>query len=106
MTGKWGDWMKQFWKLNAVSMLYALMIAIPVELMLNVYRISRVMNLEIGTVNIITGIILLLEMTLGRYCSIRSSRSGWEGRIQITGPLFCGSLILFCTFTGLRRFSL
>ncbi|MCJ1909210.1 hypothetical protein [Planococcus ruber] len=57
--------MKQFWKLNAVSMLYALMIAIPVELMLNVYRISQVANMEIGTVNRLTGIILLLEVTLG-----------------------------------------
>lgn len=57
--------MKQFWKLNAISMLYALMVAIPVELMLNVYRISRIADLEIGTVNSLTGIVLLLEITLG-----------------------------------------
>lgn len=30
-----------FLKINIVSMLYALMIAIPIQLMLNVYRIIR-----------------------------------------------------------------
>ncbi|CEG23423.1 hypothetical protein BN1080_02399 [Planococcus massiliensis] len=71
--------MKQFWKLNAVSMLYALMIAIPVELMLNVYRISRVGNMEIGTVNSLTGIILLLEMTLGTLLFYKLIQK-WLGR--------------------------
>lgn len=71
--------MKQFWKLNAVSMLYALMIAIPVELMVNVYRISRVANLEIGTVNSLTGIILLLEVTLGTLLFYRLIQK-WLGR--------------------------
>ncbi|UJF27958.1 hypothetical protein [Planococcus sp. 107-1] len=71
--------MKQFWKLNAVSMLYALMIVIPIELMVNVYRISRVADLEIGTVNSLTGIILLLEVTLGTLLFYKLIQK-WLGR--------------------------
>lgn len=33
--------MEYFLKLNVIGMLYALLIFIPAELMLNVYRISR-----------------------------------------------------------------
>lgn len=51
--------MRYFLKLNVVSMLYALIVFIPFELMLNVYRISRLSNWDIGTVNILTNIILI-----------------------------------------------
>ncbi|WP_112180398.1 hypothetical protein [Paraliobacillus zengyii] len=57
--------MKYFLKLNAISILYALMVFIPVQLMVNVYRISRLTNWEIGTVNILTGVILLIEVIIG-----------------------------------------
>ncbi|MDQ0429457.1 glucan phosphoethanolaminetransferase (alkaline phosphatase superfamily) [Planomicrobium stackebrandtii] len=51
--------MKYFFKLNIISMLYALIVFIPFELMLNVYRISRLTEWSIGTVNILTSIVLL-----------------------------------------------
>lgn len=57
--------MKYFLKLNVVSILYALMIFVPLELMLNVYRISRITNWEIGTVNILTGVTLIVEIIGG-----------------------------------------
>lgn len=52
-------------KLNAISILYAVMIFVPVELMLNVYRISRLTNWEIGTINILTLVIFLFEVIVG-----------------------------------------
>lgn len=36
--------MKYFLKLNVVGILYALTVFVPLELMLNVYRISRLTN--------------------------------------------------------------
>ncbi|MFD2630012.1 hypothetical protein [Oceanobacillus kapialis] len=42
--------MKYYLKLNVVSILYAVMVVVPIELMVNVYRISRVTNWEINTV--------------------------------------------------------
>lgn len=41
------------------------MIFVPLELMLNVYRISRIANWEIGTVNILTGVTLIVEIIGG-----------------------------------------
>ncbi|MYL35638.1 hypothetical protein GLW05_18845 [Pontibacillus yanchengensis] len=57
--------MKYFLKLNTISILYALMVFIPVQLMVNVYRISRLTSWEIGTINIITGVIFLIEVVVG-----------------------------------------
>lgn len=57
--------MKYFLKLNVVSILYALLVFVPLELMLNVYRISRLTNWEIGTVNIWTGVTLIVEIIGG-----------------------------------------
>ncbi|GAB4072057.1 hypothetical protein GCM10028778_01050 [Barrientosiimonas marina] len=57
--------MRYFLKLNVISILYALMIFVPLELMLNVYRISRLTNWEIGTVNILTGVILIVDVIGG-----------------------------------------
>lgn len=53
--------MNYFLKLNVISILYALMVFVPLELMLNVYRISRIINWEIGIVNILTGVTLIVE---------------------------------------------
>lgn len=65
--------MEYFLKLNVIGMLYALLIFIPAELMLNVYRISRLTKWEISTVNVLTaalviaagigGTLLLLSLT-------------------------------------------
>lgn len=54
--------MNYFLKLNVVSILYALLIFFPLELMLNVYRIIRLANWEIGTVKILIGVTLIMDI--------------------------------------------
>lgn len=44
--------MNKFARLNTISALYALVLLIQIEPMINVYRIARVSNWPIGTVNI------------------------------------------------------
>jgi len=56
---------KYFLKLNVISFLYALMIFIPLELMFNVYRISRLTNWGIDTVNILNGVTIIAEFLGG-----------------------------------------
>lgn len=41
------------------------MMFVPLELMLNVYRISRLTNVDIGTVNSLTGVTLIVEIIGG-----------------------------------------
>lgn len=48
--------MKFFLKLNLMSILYALLLFIPIELMMNVYRIDRLTGWGIGTVNTVMGV--------------------------------------------------
>ncbi|NGP44264.1 hypothetical protein G4V62_04590 [Bacillaceae bacterium SIJ1] len=61
--------MKYVFKLNVMSVLYALMIFIPIELTGNVYRITRLTNIGFGTVNlllwltIIVGTVFLFFLT-------------------------------------------
>ena len=57
--------MKYFMKLNVISILNAIMVFVPIELMLNVYRISRLTKWEIGTVNTFTVITLIVEIIGG-----------------------------------------
>lgn len=57
--------MKYFLKLNVISILYALMVFVPLELMLNVYRITRLTNWEIGTVNSLIGVTLIVDIIGG-----------------------------------------
>lgn len=54
--------MKYFFKLNIVSIIYALMVFIPLELILNVYRITRLTNWEFSTVNIVTCVTVIIVM--------------------------------------------
>lgn len=57
--------MKKFIKLNVVSILYAFFILIPLELAVNVYRISRLTGWDINTVNKISLASAIIEMCLG-----------------------------------------
>jgi len=68
--------MKYFLKLNVVSILYALMVFVPLELMLNVYRISRLTNWEIRTVNILAGITLIIKIIGGTILILILTKSG------------------------------
>lgn len=72
--------MKYFLKLNVVSILYALMVFVPLELMLNVYRISRLTKWEIGTVNILTGITLIFEIIGGTILILFLTKKWLDGR--------------------------
>ncbi|ENH95549.1 hypothetical protein J416_15567 [Gracilibacillus halophilus YIM-C55.5] len=72
--------MKYFLKLNAISILYALMIFIPVQLVMNVYRISRLTSWEIGTIISLTGVILLIEVTVGTIMLYSLTKKWLNGR--------------------------
>lgn len=43
--------MKYFIKLNSLSVLYAFMLFVVIELLVNIYRISRISGLELDKVN-------------------------------------------------------
>ncbi|SEN02173.1 hypothetical protein SAMN05192533_10875 [Mesobacillus persicus] len=89
--------MKYFLKLNVVSILYALMLFIPLELMLNVYRISRITNWEIGTVNILTGVTLIIEIIGGTILLVFLTKK-WLGERKAnfwTGILWAPYFVLF-----------
>lgn len=72
--------MKYFLKLNMVSMLYALMVFVPLELMVNVYRITRLLNWKVDTVNIMTGIMLIVEIIGGTLLILFLTRRWLDGR--------------------------
>ncbi|WP_233569865.1 hypothetical protein [Falsibacillus albus] len=57
--------MKYFIKLNIISILYALLILVPSELMINVYRFSRLTGWNIGKVNTLNGITITVVIILG-----------------------------------------
>ncbi|CRK84743.1 hypothetical protein [Neobacillus massiliamazoniensis] len=57
--------MKHFIKLNMVSILYALMILVPIELMANVYRISRLTGWNIGTVSRLSSVTIVVVSIFG-----------------------------------------
>ncbi|MBM7572368.1 hypothetical protein [Aquibacillus albus] len=71
--------MNYFLKLNVVSIVYALMVFVPFELMLNVYRISRLTNLEIGTVNFMTGVTLIVDIIGGTILLVFLTKK-WLGK--------------------------
>ena len=54
-----------FLKLNLVSLLYALILFLPLELMLNAYRISRLTTWDIGNVNILIGCTTVFTLISG-----------------------------------------
>ncbi|MGV2940508.1 hypothetical protein AB5I83_13000 [Mesobacillus sp. LC4] len=71
--------MMYFFRVNAISILYALMVFLPVELMVNVYRINRLTNWRIDTVNLLTGVMILIEITAGSLLLISFTKK-WLGR--------------------------
>ncbi|TMU87020.1 hypothetical protein FGG79_02445 [Bacillus sp. BHET2] len=57
--------MNYFLKVNLMSILYALMILVPTELMVNVYRLSRRTGWDIATVNDVSGFLIMADLILG-----------------------------------------
>ncbi len=76
----WGLIMKYFLKLNVISILYALMVFVPLELMLNVYRISRLTNWGIGMVFILTGVTLIVAIIGGTILLFFLTKKWLDGR--------------------------
>jgi hypothetical protein len=72
--------MKYFLKLNIVSALYGFMIFIPLELMFNVYRITRITGLNIGTVNLINGVTTLVSLVVGSIVLFLLKKHWMKGR--------------------------
>lgn len=56
------------------------MIFIPLELMINVYRISRITNWNIGTVNMLTGITIIVEFIVGTILLFFLTKKWMKGR--------------------------
>lgn len=96
--------MNYFLKLNTASLLYALMAVIPLELMLNVYRISRLTGWEIGTVNMWSGIINLVILIGGTTLLYRLTQNWLDCRKlnYLTAILWFPYFIIFVfTFASL-----
>lgn len=72
--------MKFFLKLHVISMLYALIFFVPIELMLNVYRINRLTNWEFGTINMLTGTAIIVEFVIGTILIILLTKKWLDGR--------------------------
>lgn len=72
--------MKYFLKLNIVSIVYGLMIFIPIQLMGNVYRISRLTNWDSDMVNILSGVILIVEIIGGTLLLFFLTKRWLDGR--------------------------
>lgn len=89
--------MKQIIKINAVSILYALFILVPIELMVNVYRISRLSGWDIDTVNKFSGVSIVILMVIGTLL-VYLLTIKWLGRRKlnyITAILWVPYFILF-----------
>jgi hypothetical protein len=70
--------MKYFLKLNVVSILYAFIVLIPIQLMGNVYRISRLTTWEIDTVNMLIAAIIIVDVIGGTILLLLLTRK-WLG---------------------------
>ncbi|WP_298834575.1 hypothetical protein [uncultured Planococcus sp.] len=51
--------MKNFIRLNLISFIYSISILVPIELTINVLRISRLTNLDIDTVSILSLLVVI-----------------------------------------------
>ena len=93
--------MTYFLRLNIVSFLYALMFFVPLELMLNVYRLARLTNIEVGTINTLTCLLLFVGTIGGTIVIYQLSKSWLKGRkanswtILLWLPYFALLLLLF-----------
>jgi hypothetical protein len=72
--------MKYFLRLNVVSILYSLMILVPIELMANVYRISRLTGWNIGTVSAFSSVIIVVVFIFGSVLLFYLTKKWLESR--------------------------
>ena len=73
--------MKYFIKLNVFSILYAFMIFVLIQLMGNIYRISRLTGWNIDTVISLSFVVIIIVFILGTYLHFFLSKKEWmKGR--------------------------
>lgn len=72
--------MEYFCKLNVVSIIYALMLFVPLELIFNIYRITRLTNWEIGMVIIVICVTLIIEIIGGTILIYFLNKKWLDGR--------------------------
>lgn len=77
--------MNQFLKINGISIFYAIFLLVPTELMVNVYRISRVTGWAIDTVNTITTSTIFVGLILGTILFYLLTKK-WLGRTKWNSP--------------------
>ncbi|WP_377890153.1 hypothetical protein [Alkalihalobacillus sp. R86527] len=65
--------MKPFLKVNGFSVFYAFMLFVPLELIMNVYRISRLTGMELSTVIVLIGITIMIEVGVGSFIAFSLS---------------------------------
>ncbi|MGD6965720.1 hypothetical protein ACQCVP_04775 [Rossellomorea vietnamensis] len=89
--------MNYFLKLNGISIIYAITILIPIQLVLNVYRLTRITEWNIQTVNKIIGLTSLLAFlvfSLLLFFLTRKWLSGGKAR-YLTVVLWLPYYVLF-----------
>lgn len=72
--------MKYLCKLNVVSIIYALMVFVPLELIFNIYRITRLTNWGIGMVNFMICVTLVIEVIGGTILIFFLTKEWLDGR--------------------------
>lgn len=89
--------MKYFTKLNVLSVLYALLLFILIELPANIYRISRIMGLELGKVDTMLFMIKLVLFILSSIGFVWITKKYMKGNksVYITTLLWLPYLLLF-----------
>lgn len=66
--------MKIILKVNFISLFYALVLFIPIELLLNVYRISRLTGWSLDVVIIVIPLIILIGLLFSTWFIIRTMK--------------------------------
>lgn len=94
--------MKNFIQLNVLSILYALMIFVPIQLTGNVYRISRLTSWNIDTVNIISSIVIIAGIIFGTILHFFLTKKWFQGEKTAfwTVILWIPYFIIFVYFIG------
>lgn len=91
--------------MNMVSILYAFFIFVPIELMVNVYRISRLTGWDLKTINTLNTILLCADIIFGTVI-LYMLTTKWLGRRKLnylTIILWAPYFILF-TYIFARLF--
>lgn len=70
--------MSYFLKLNVVSMMFALVMFVPAELLINVYRLNRLTGLDFGVIEIATLLINVIILVSVSWLIVRLN-SRWLG---------------------------